>query len=97
MEMTYRKVGRRYVPFEPFEGFPADGIWLVRCDGRSQRLTIRLDDLHKANLPLAIMLSPKYDDLVEYLIEAKINQKPSSVMAWEILALLIKPPSEPTT
>ena len=68
MEMLYRKVGRKYVPFKPFEGFPANGIWLVKKDGNSQTLTVYLDDLHMKDLRIVTELSKKYDKLLDAII-----------------------------
>ena len=38
----YIKKGRRYVPVEPWYGFPADGIWVVSNAGKSSSLIMRL-------------------------------------------------------
>lgn len=69
MEMSYRKIGRRYVPFEPFAGFMADGIWLVKRGGKSSTLTVKIDDLDGRDLRVVTELSKKYDDLVTLLIK----------------------------
>ena len=44
-EYYYIKKGRRYIPVEPFRGFHADGIWLVKDEGRSNALIMRLPDV----------------------------------------------------
>jgi len=45
-DQYYIKKGRRYYPAERFDGFPADGIWLVtRANGgHSEQLMIKLED-----------------------------------------------------
>lgn len=90
MEMMYRKVGRKYVPFKPFEGFPANGIWLVKRDGNSQTLTIYLDDLHMTDMNVVVELSRKYDKLVDYLVDIKFKniQLTSFEQAQQIIKVL---------
>lgn len=94
MEMMYRKVGRRYVPFEPFTGFPADGIWLVKRGGKSSTLTVKLDDLDGTDLRVVTELSKKYDDLVTLLI--KYRGVGSDELARGIVALLSRQEIERT-
>lgn len=44
-EYYYRKAGRRYLPVRPFDGWPADGVWLVETDadhkGRTRSVRVR--------------------------------------------------------
>ena len=45
-DKVYIKVGRRYKPLgKMFNGFPADGIWLVANSGRSASLMLPMDRL----------------------------------------------------
>jgi len=49
VDQVYYKKGRRYIPFGPqeWEGFPADGIWLVEVKPglRSEQLLLRIGDV----------------------------------------------------
>lgn len=71
MEMMYIKKGRKYAPIEPFTGFPADGIWLVKKSGRSSTLITYLDDLHNRDMRMIVELGKKHDELVDLLIREK--------------------------
>ena len=45
-DKVYIKVGRRFKPLgKMFNGFPADGIWLVANSGRSASLMLPMDRL----------------------------------------------------
>lgn len=89
MEMLYRKNGRRYEPCEPFTGFPADGIWLVKNDGKSSTLTVYLDDLDGCDMRVVTELSKKYDALVKFLIDERKSMSISD-LAREIIVVLSK-------
>lgn len=95
MEMIYRKVGRRYVPFEPFTGFPADGIWLVKKDGKSSVLTAKLDDLDGCDLRVVTELSKKYDNVMGVLMRDR-NVVTRDELVREIIAVLSKHGHEQT-
>jgi hypothetical protein len=73
---------------QPFEGFPADGIWLVTRGEKSQTLTVYLDDLDSTDLRMVTELSKKYDKLVWWMIEHKDRFINIADKAREIIQLL---------
>lgn len=50
-EQYYRKVGRRYLPVRPFDGWPADGVWLVETDADSSGRTRGVRQRRLADTP----------------------------------------------
>lgn len=88
MEMMYIKKGRKYIPIQPFEGFPADGIWLVRKGGKSSVLVTYLDGLHNQDMRIVTQLSKNYDELVTLLIDR--NQHSASDLARLVIDILSK-------
>ena len=44
MEHYYIKVGRRYQKAMPYYGFPADGVWVVKGDGKSATLVLKIGE-----------------------------------------------------
>ena len=64
---VYKKVGRRYIPMGyMWEGFPADGIWLVQNGRQNMVCLIGL----KEDVPIHAMAYRKYEqELCKYLME----------------------------
>ena len=89
MEMMYIKKGRRYIPIEPFTGFPADGIWLVRRNGKSSILTTYIDDLDGCDLRVVAELSKKFDAIENILLE-RYSGRSAHDMARDLVVLLSK-------
>jgi len=89
MEMMYIKKGRRYIPIEPFTGFPADGIWLVRRNGKSSILTTYIDDLDGCDLRVVAELSKKFDAIENILLE-RYSGRSAYDMARDLVVMLSK-------
>ena len=43
-QQYYIKVGKRYKPVDRFDGFPTDGVWIVKNSGSNQSLMLNLPD-----------------------------------------------------
>jgi hypothetical protein len=83
----YIKKGRRYIPVEPFYGFPTNGVWLVQ-DG-SQGVFMRVGDVPDP-MPLAAM--KRHEDTACRAI-AEERDKPGGASAsdlWEAACMAIQ-------
>ena len=69
-DKVYKKVGNKYVPIDPYQwnGFPSDGIWIVKFRNRHQSsasCVARLDNL-PTPYPFYNMMVNR-DDLASFL------------------------------
>ena len=74
----YIKVGRRYKEVKPFDGFPSDGVWVVKDMGRKSRLIIKLtNDIQHCEtlIPHAITK----DSISEIIVKEYINHNGKSL------------------
>ena len=74
-EKIYKKVGSRYKEIgETFEGFPADGVWLVTNGKRNRECIAHLSDL--PNIPvLATSFRLSMKNEVLKTINRKLDEK----------------------
>jgi hypothetical protein len=70
----YLKIGSRYKPVKEFQGFPADGVWLV-YDG-SQSCMIRLSDF--PSVPKFALDYLALSDEITRLLREKWSSEPLS-------------------
>ncbi len=84
-DQYYIKRGRIYVPVKLFEGFPADGVWLVKDCGRMSQLIMMLDHKPLSSSALANMANARYD--IKELVLSVL--KGSTDESKEEIALLI--------
>ena len=66
-EQLYVKIGRRYYPVARFEGFPADGVWLVESEKSSQRLvtSITVNELGLLPDPMPALAVERHRDTIQ--------------------------------
>jgi len=72
MEQYYIKKGRKYIPVCRFDGFPADGVWIVKDMSRSSRLVLEIDNdpISITDLRDRVILSDTlYEDIIDVLTE----------------------------
>ncbi len=91
MEQYYIKKGRRYVPVQPFFGFPSDGIFLVQHNGRNYRLILQLTG-DPINVDRLKQYAQDYATVNEKVIQAlsEICSKKSGVTIVEMAAEVTK-------
>jgi hypothetical protein len=51
-DQYYIKKGRKYLPVEKWDGFPSDGVWVVKDGGKKSRLVLELDERFKSSSAL---------------------------------------------
>ena len=71
-DQYYIKKGRRYIPVEPYRGFPADGIWVVKDMAHSSRLILRLSKIPEDAPKLAKKAQNK-SFLTNIIVDTLIN------------------------
>ena len=90
VDQVYYKLGRKYVPFGPqeWEGFPADGVWLVQIKPgrRSEELILKLGDMPKL-YPFAQMMVSK-DALIKVIGRVRNRPYSDNDLATEIIKWL---------
>lgn len=78
-DQYYIKVGRRYRPVEPYHGFPADGVWVVKDMAHSSRLIMRLDGTPEEAPKLAKKAQNK-SYIANIIVDTLINSKAKSTI-----------------
>ena len=91
---VYYKKGRRYISFKPFRGFHADGIWIVKDDGRHNALFLRLPEYpiedikrYARNIKLAEIVK---DVVMNYITDNSKEYKSAIKVSNDIAELIME-------
>lgn len=95
-EQLYRKKGNRYIPVKEFEGFPAEGVWLVHsskhCNSRSLIAPL---DCNGVDIPTLAAIQLLKDKILKEVGKiSKENNGVSLADIYDIMALNIATPKQ---
>lgn len=78
-DQYYIKKGRRYHPVEPYRGFPADGVWVVKDMGNKASLMLKIDPKPQ-EAPALAKRAQNVSYLQDIIIDKLVTSESETVM-----------------
>ena len=86
-EQCYIKVGRRYKPIDYWNGFPADGVWLVEHEQGRRRWLMKIGDV--PDLAPVLGLEAWKDKVINAWARVREERGVSFNEQWEIMRNIV--------